>query len=277
MLQSDDLLYIYYIRGTIDPDDPGPERNEHFHGTWEEDGCSFLFFTSPEDALVQRIVEKTDGARFMDRFEMTVAQWHGNGMEPFVVGDISVIPSWEYAGPEKNGRKQVVLDPGVVFGTGRHPTTEESLDLMQSIIRHQPVRTCLDIGTGTGLLSLAAAVMGVDRVVACDFNMLAVKTALANAKLNELEQNILTVCGKGEELIDTRADVLVANIHYDVMKILVETKGFYEKKWFVLSGLFNSQSEKVLSRLSDKPVTILERRCPDGMWNTICGRVENSV
>jgi len=261
----------------LDSGDPRPGRSEYFQGTWAEDGCSFLFFTSCEDALVEWIVENTEGIRFMDRFEMTMAEWHGDAVEPFVVGDIRVIPSWEYAKPEKIARKQVVLNPGVVFGTGRHPTTEDTLELMQSILRSEPVRTCLDIGTGTGLLSLAAAVMGVDSVVACDFNMLAVKTALANAKRNELEQNILTVCGKGEELISTRADILVANIHYDVMKILVETKGFYEKKWFVLSGLFNSQSENILSRLYDRPVTILERRCPDGVWNTICGRVEKPV
>ena len=274
MLESDDLLYIYYCKGTIGSDDPRPERSDHFQGTWTEDGCSFLFFTCPEDHLVEELVKDTPDVQFMDRFEMTVAQWHGDAVEPFVVGDIRVIPSWAYAKPETYGRKQVVLDPGVVFGTGRHPTTEDSLDLMQALIWRQPVRTCLDIGAGTGLLSLAAAVMGVDRVVACDFNMLAVKTARANAKINELEQNILTVCGKGEELIDTRADVLVANIHYDVMKALVETEGFYEKKWFVLSGLFNRQSEKILSRLREKPVTILERRCPDGVWNTISGRVE---
>ncbi|MCF8045533.1 MAG: 50S ribosomal protein L11 methyltransferase [Desulfarculaceae bacterium] len=277
MLQSDDLLYIYYLKGTIDPDDPRPLRSDHFQGTWAEDGCSFLFFTFPEDELVEKLVKNTADAQFMDRYEMTVAQWHGDSVEPFVVGGIRVIPSWEYAQPEKNGRKQVVLNPGVVFGTGRHPTTEDSLDLMQALIRHQPVRTCLDIGTGTGLLSLAAAVMGVGRAVACDFNMLAVKTARENAKINDLKQNILAVCGKGEELIDIRADLLMANIHYDVMKALVETQGFYEKKWFVLSGLFNSQAEKILSRLHDKPVTILERRCPDGMWNTISGRVEQPV
>ena len=277
MLQSDDLLYIYYVRGTIDSDDPRPLRSGHFHGTWAEDGCSFLFFTSPEDELVEWIVQNTEGVRFMDRFEMTVAQWHGDPVEPFVVGDIRVIPSWEYVQPEKSGRKQLVLNPGVVFGTGRHPTTEDSLDLMQKVIQKEPVRTCLDVGTGTGLLSLAAAVMGVERVVACDFNMLAVKTARANVQINDLARNILTVCGKGEELIDTPADFLVANIHYDVMKTLVETKGFYKKKWFVLSGLFNSQSERILSRLEDKPVTILERRCPDGVWNTISGRVKKPV
>lgn len=277
MLQSDDLLYIYYLKGMIDSEDPRPLRSDHFQGTWAEDGCSFLFFTFPEDELVEKLVKHTADSQFMDRYEMTVAQWHGDAVEPFVVGDIRVIPSLEYASPENNGRKEVVLNPGVVFGTGRHPTTEDSLDLMQKVIRSEPVHACLDIGTGTGLLSLAAAVMGVERVVACDFNMLAVKTARTNAKINDLKQNILAVRGKGEELIDTRADVLMANIHYDVMKALVETQGFYEKKWFVLSGLFNSQAEKILSRFRDKPVTILERRCPDGVWNTISGRVEKQV
>lgn len=277
MLQSDDLLYIYYVRGMIDSDDPRPKESDHFHGTWAEDGCSFLFFTCPEDELVERIVRNTEGVRFMDRFEMTVAQWHGDAVEPFVVGDICVLPSWEYAQQEQKGCKQVVLEPGVVFGTGRHPTTEDSLDLLQKVIRHEPAGTCLDIGTGTGLLSLAAAVLGVEHVVACDFNMLAVKTARANARLNHLGAHIVTVCGKGEELIETPADVLVANIHYDVMKMLVETEGFYEKKWFILSGLFNTQSEKILSRLRAGPVTILERRSADGVWNTICGRVEKPV
>ncbi|MFO7753313.1 MAG: 50S ribosomal protein L11 methyltransferase [Desulfobacteraceae bacterium] len=274
MLQSDDLLYIYYLRGMIDSNDPRPQASDSFHGIWAEDGCSFLFFTRSEDELVRSMVKNTADTEFMDRFEMTMAQWHGDAVEPFVVGDIYVTPSWDYPLPGKSRLKQVVLDPGVVFGTGRHTTTEDTLDLMQGVISNKPVRSCLDIGTGTGLLSLAAAALGVSRVVACDFNMLAVKTALINARVNKLEENIIAVCGKGEELISTRADFLVANIHYDVMKTLVETQGFYEKKWFVLSGLFNSQAEDILALLEDRPVKIMEHRCPDGVWNTISGRVE---
>ncbi len=61
-------------------------------------------------------------------------------------------------------------------------------------------------------------------------------------------------------------------IHYDVMQHIIESPSFLEKEHFILSGLLNSEAKKVLTSLSEKKVHIIERRCPDGIWNTILGK-----
>ena len=67
-------------------------------------------------------------------------------------------------------------------------------------------------------------------------------------------------------------DLMVANIHYDVMQHIIVHPGFLEKEWFILSGLLNSETRKVMAALAGLPVHVIERRCPDGIWNTILGR-----
>jgi ribosomal protein L11 methyltransferase len=105
--------------------------------------------------------------------------------------------------------------------------------------------------------------------MACDFNHLAVKTCLNNIKLNNFESRILAFQAKGEEIISIPCDLLVANIHYDVMQHIIENPSLFEKKYFILSGLLNSEAKKILDSLSKKNVRIIERRCLDGVWNTI--------
>jgi len=135
----------------------------------------------------------------------------------------------------------------------------------------QKIETVVDIGTGTGLLSLGAAALGCKQVMACDFNHLACKTTLNNIRLNKFEDRILAFQARGEEIMAISCDLLVANIHYDVMQHMIESPFLLEKKWFILSGLLNSETKKVLDSLSQKNVHIIERRCPDGIWNTILG------
>ena len=105
-----------------------------------------------------------------------------------------------------------------------------------------------------------------------DFNLLAAKTALNNIRLNDFESQILAVQGRAEDFTDLRADLVIANIHYDVMKNLLDAPGFLENRWFILSGLLRTESGKILEKLSTMPVTLVETVCPDGVWYTILGR-----
>ncbi len=73
-------------------------------------------------------------------------------------------------------------------------------------------------------------------------------------------------------MLSIPCDLMVANVHYDVMQHIIAHPGFLKKPWFILSGLLNSETRKVLAFLEDKSVHIIERRCPDGIWNTILGR-----
>ncbi len=130
----------------------------------------------------------------------------------------------------------------------------------------------LDIGTGTGLLALGAAAFGCKKILALDFNLLAVKTTLNNVRLNCFENRILAIQARAEDFISVPADLVVANIHYDVMKDIIKEKEFFGKKWFILSGLLKSETEKIMTELTEKPVEIVEQSCSDGVWNTIFGK-----
>ncbi|MBT3387407.1 MAG: hypothetical protein HN417_05710, partial [Desulfobacula sp.] len=90
--------------------------------------------------------------------------------------------------------------------------------------------------------------------------------------LNKFEDRIMAFQARGEQIMGIGCDLLVANIHYDVMQHMIESPFLLEKKYFILSGLLNSEAKKVLASLSQKNVHIIERRCPDGIWNTILGK-----
>ncbi len=271
MINPNSNLHIYYLDG-IPKVSRKIETSISFLGTWEDEEVSFLFFSSSSDNVVDKIVKENPGLNLIEKYEMTGEQWHGDKIEPYFVNNLCIYPPWNK--PDKNDQniKRIILDPGVVFGTGRHQTTEDCLDLIHRLCTKHNIQSVLDIGTGTGLLSLGAAALGCKRVMACDFNYLAVKTCFKNIKLNGFQTRILAFQAKGEEIMSIPCDLLVANIHYDVMQHMIEQPSLLEKKYFILSGLLNSEAQKILDSLSKQDVRIIERRCLDGVWNTILGK-----
>lgn len=243
-------------------------------GTWEEDGTAFLFFSARADDLVAGLSKKNPGAGLVASYQMSCEEWHGDRIEPYWVENLCIAPPWERPDPRELGKTdiEVLLDPGVVFGTGRHQTTEDCLDLIHRLCTKHRIDRVVDIGTGTGLLSLGAAALGCRKVMACDFNLLAVQTTQKNIGLNGFQDSVLAFQARGEEMVALPCDLMVANIHYDVMQHIIAHPAFLEKPWFILSGLLTSEARKVLAFLGELPVHIVERRCPDGIWNTILGR-----
>ncbi len=263
-----EYLYIYYLEGI--PSSLAPAmKNSTFIGNWEEEGFSFLFFSYPDDDLVAEMVAGERHLRLIDKYEMTSDQWHGDKIESYTAGSLVISPPWKIAFVNEPGLKHILLDPGVVFGTGRHQTTEDCLGYMEYLCRKEKISTVVDIGTGTGILALGAAALGCDRVLALDFNLLAVRTTLNNIRLNGFEDKILAIQARGDAFMEVPAQLVVANIHYDVMKELIEAPSFPEKPWLILSGLLKSEADKVCDRLKEKPVTLVERISPDGVWNTL--------
>jgi ribosomal protein L11 methyltransferase len=263
-----ETLFIYYFDRVPDLW-PAVEQEPSFLGTWVEEDMAFLFFSRRCDSLVRSVIAANSGICLVDTYEMTGEEWHGDRIEPYTVEDLVIYPPWQEPEEIDNTRKGILLDPGVVFGTGRHQTTEDCLSLIHRLCTRQKIDSVLDIGTGTGLLALGAARLGCSRVLACDFNQLAVRTALNNIRLNRFEDRVLAFQARGEEILSLPCDLLVANIHYDVMRHLIESPFFLEKRQVILSGLLNSEARKVLDALSRKKIHIVERRCPDGIWNTI--------
>lgn len=267
-LTPESVLFIYYLEGTL----PRSYRISHgeYLGNWEEDGFSFLFFLRPAAAEIKELVENQSQLTLLDQYEMTYRDWQGGDLEPLQIGRFLFSPPWTKQ-TDSGDLIPITLDSGVVFGNGTHPTTATCLEAMEIACHGGKVQTMLDLGTGTGVLALAAARIGCKSIAAVDFNYLACQTAHTNVVLNEMQESIVVVNGRAEQLLARPTDLLVANIHYDVMKDLVKTKGFLEQKWFVLSGLLNSETEKILEFLSDQPVHILKKWNSGGVWNTILG------
>ena len=267
-LRPDTLLFIYYIAGAIPAHHP--IAVEHFIGNWVEDDFSFLFFTQPAHDKVVQILADFPGRNLLDEYEMTYAQWQGGNVEPVRIGRFLLNPTWIKASPEKND-VVITMDSGVVFGNGLHTTTQACLEAIDIACAGGKVQSMLDLGSGTGILALAAAKLGCTRIVAVDYNYLATRTAHQNVIANQLDDRILVVNGRAEEHTSVGTDLLVANIHFDVMKDLVRTEGFLRQKWFILSGLLGSEVEKILAFLATQPVLILKRWNQDAVWHTVLG------
>ncbi|MFH0782027.1 MAG: 50S ribosomal protein L11 methyltransferase [Pseudomonadota bacterium] len=273
LLRPDTLLFIYYIEGAIPAHHPLEADN--FIGNWVEDDSSFLFFTQPAHAKVVELLADFPDKKLLDEFEMTYAQWQGGLTQPLRIGRFLLNPTWIKASPGDN-EVAITIDSGVVFGNGTHATTQACLEAIDIACSGNKVHSMLDLGCGTGILALAAAKLGCERIVALDYNYLATKTARQNVILNQLDDRILVVNGKAEEHTAMATDLLVANIHFEVMKELVHTEGFLRQKWFILSGLLTSEVEKILEFLATQPVLILKRWNQDDIWHTILGITQMS-
>ena len=261
-------LYIYYLSGNFRPS--RIFQPDHFVGNWVEGAFSFLFFTRPSLDLVKRTIDGMPGIALLDDYHMSYEQWHGDEVVPLQNGEFTITPPWIAEGDE-NSPTTILLDPGVVFGTGTHPTTRDCMEALHLALSDPSMQTALDIGTGTGLLALAAAKLGCRKVLAMDLNLLAVRTAKKNVALNRLGDQILAVQGNAEKFMDFTSDLMVSNIHYDVMKNLIFTDGFLKKKKFILSGLMRNEAAWIEKELAKLPVRVNRKWDQEGNWHTFLG------
>ena len=263
-------LYIYYFKGRLASEKRLP--SESFIGNWEEDGYSFLFFSKPCPEDIENILIYQSDLTLLDKYHMTYDQWLGEKFTGFESGRFIVVPPWENRECNRDHIK-IILNPGLVFGTGTHPTTRDCLQALEFVFENESVQTAMDLGTGTGLLSLAAARLGVKTILALDTNRLASETALHNVHLNALHKQIHIIQGDAGDWMGHPAELLMANIHYDVMKRLIVSEGFSNKKWFILSGLLRSEAKDVKTALSRYSPKILKFWNNDGIWHTFCGKI----
>jgi len=132
--------------------------------------------------------------------------------KPFRIGQRLIVkPTWEDV-DVADGESVVNIDPGMAFGTGTHATTRLCLEAMAPLFERDPVPTrVLDVGTGSGILAIAAAVLGAKRVLACDIEEESCRTSAENARLNRVE-NCVEITGEPLHLLERGFDVVLANI-----------------------------------------------------------------
>ena len=266
-----ETLYIYEICGEIQG-----SRNffkEDFIGCWNEEGSSFLFFSLPHDGQVEAFADQK-GLSLFTRNILDYKAWQaGEELRPFNIGNLVFSPPWEnvVVGKEET---LVHIDPCVVFGTGYHPTTRSCLRALWEIYHKERPGMMLDLGTGSGILALAAAKWGAKRVLAIDCNELAVDTALRNVSSNGELERIEVRQGKAEDFIDEEADLVCANLHFRLIESLLRKEAFFKKRWLVLSGLFHRDGQEIENGLERREVTILQR-FEEKNWMTLIGLNKN--
>jgi len=266
----DTVLSIYCLAGEVAED--AFAAVDSFIGNWTEDGHSFLFFRQPADDEVKELVLHNHNFQLIDQYTMSYEQWQGGALEPLQLGSFLFSAPWVDATPLP-GQHHIIMDPGVVFGDAMHQTTRDCLTAIEIACSGGTIKTMTDFGTGTGVLALASALLGVNRIIAVDYTMIAARTARRNVELNGLTDAILVVNGKAQDYLHTAVDLMVANIQLPVMKEIVESDGFLCSKWFVLSGLLQAEAQEIQAMLAKKPVHIHRCWCHASLWQTILGTV----
>jgi ribosomal protein L11 methyltransferase len=176
--------------------------------------------------------------------------------QPEPIGDrLLVTPAW-LDPPADNQRLVLLLDPGVAFGTGAHPTTQLCLESLEMRLADQPENTTLaDIGCGSGILSIGALLLGAHRVYAADIDDLAVESARSNRDLNQLDEDrLVLVHGSLEALtkvMDGPVDGVVCNILAEVILDLIPQLHHLTSpaSWGIFSGILINQSKLVAETL----------------------------
>ena len=159
------------------------------------------------------------------------ADWNENWkkyFKAFEIGEkLAVCPSWESYN-NKDGRTVISLDPGAAFGTGSHATTSLCLEILENRVTSDT--TVLDIGTGSGILAIAADLLGAKRAVGVDIDAQSVKTAIGNAEINGVSQKTEFIVGDLAEKIVGEYDIVCANIVADVVITLFDNVANFMKK-----------------------------------------------
>ena len=249
---------------------------ENFLGNWVEDNDSFLFFSAPSSEIISDLLKNRSDLLFFDDYHFTYEQWQGSGLTPFKIGNFLIVPPWDKTEAEK-GELKIILDPGVVFGNGFHPTTRDCLKALVYLHNRYSWEKVMDLGTGTGILAIAASLIGAKDVLAVDLNPLSVKTAKKNVRLNQLEEIIKVIEGRAENFVDEAADLVMANIHYDVIQKILENRSFREKGWFIISGLMRSQVKEVKWQMQKYNLQLIHEWDNDMTWYTVLAKNSNLI
>ena len=267
MVSKPENLYIYLVSGTLTESDETALGGD-FMGNWVEENSAFLFFSAPAEKRVAGLLKNHRELRLEDSYHFTYEDWQGGGLDTLKIGPFLVAPPW-LENPAAEGCIKILLDPGVVFGNCLHPTTRTCLEAIFLLSKQTHMGHVLDLGTGTGILAIAAVLLGAEKTLAVDFNPLCVKTAARNVELNGLRDRVKAVRGKAEDFAEETADLVVANIQYDVIRDFLKKYIPAKPQTLIISGQMRSQSRDLKMQLKSLGYHTLKEWDHDMTWFTI--------
>lgn len=227
---------------------------------------------------------RRDLEKIRSRFGGTIEKWPRDWLkefsrlqksEPIKIGNrLTIYRSVTSENRSRNKNRSLLIPAGAAFGTGEHATTAMSLRLLERCTRFwgaqagslrspEPERTLLDLGTGSGILALAAARFGAKRVTAIDHDPVAIATAEANARRNKLDNIDFRVADVRRWQHPRRIQIITANLFSELLiEIAPKLKG---AQWLILSGILREQEAEFVRTLKRNGIAIVETRCR-GKW-----------
>lgn len=168
----------------------------------------------------------------------------------------TIVPTWETYHPVSSDELIIELDPGMAFGTGTHPTTVMSLQALEKMVK--PDHRVIDIGTGSGVLAIGAALLSAKEVYALDLDEVAVRSANTNVKLNNVQDVVTVEEGNLTDKVDAPGDVVVANILAEVIMSFTDDAFKIVKPGgsYITSGIIESKKNDVKAALESSGFVI---------------------
>lgn len=191
--------------------------------------------------------------------------------KPVKIGKkILVCPEWEKDDNEED-RSVIFIDPGMAFGTGTHETTKLCLEAIEDYVKLGD--TIFDVGTGSGILSVAAVSLGAKKAIAVDIDELAIKMAHQNVLLNHMEDAVLIKKGNLLDAVEGEANIIVSNIIAEIICTMIGDlrEHLLDGGIFITSGIIEEKVPMVLTALSEHSFIVVESRSENG-WHLIVAR-----
>lgn len=162
---------------------------------------------------------------------------------------LTIVPSWENYQTNDSLEKIITLDPGMAFGTGTHPTTSLTLQALETVLRGG--ETVLDVGTGSGVLSIASKYLGAKDVYAYDLDEVAVRSAKENMDMNEVAKDVHVAANDLLKGIEIESDVIVANILADIILLMIPDAWRLLKQTgsLIVSGIIEDKKQMVIDAM----------------------------
>lgn len=194
--------------------------------------------------------------------------------KPFDVTEhFSIVPTWEVSESKEALKQTILMDPGMAFGTGTHVTTKLSLFALENIVNEGDF--VVDVGSGSGILSIAACLLGAEHVYSYDLDQVAVNSTINNRDLNQLTNHITV---KQNDLLknidhDEKVDVVVANILAHIILQLIDDayKQLKYNGYFIVSGIIEKEVMNIERAIENSGFTI-EDTFSEENWYTFIAR-----
>ncbi len=272
------------------PEDDGVAYLSFFVEEDEDDGLLLNGESVTEEEILAQVKRELDGLRpFCDIGEGSIAvdetediDWINNWKQyfhQFTIDDLLVIPSWETVKPEDGEKRILHIDPGTAFGTGMHETTQLCIRQLKKYIT--PQTQLLDVGTGSGILSIVSLMYGAKHAVGTDLDPCAVDAVEDNRNNNGIspEQfeliigNIITEEWVQEQVGEGKYDIVVANILADVLVPLTPVVVSRMKPGgvYITSGIIDDKEETVVEAVKAAGLTV-EEVTYQGEWVSVTAR-----